>query len=114
MAGSKLKNLLYVTISLSLLVVPFAIDTTISGNAYALGGGGGGGGDNPAPLIADGFQTKRIQDEYTLLPKEYPPGAERSDGNGNRQAHKVPEPGTIVLLGAGLAGLVALRRNIKK
>ena len=114
MAMPKLKFLLCVALSLSFLVVPFALEFTPSGKAYALGGGGGRGSDNSAPLLADGFQTQRIQTAYTLLPQECTPGANCPNTSENQIAHKVPNPATFLLVGLGLGGIAIFRKKFKK
>ena len=88
MIRSNFKTLLYLAVGFTLLFVPLALEISPAGNAYALifSGGGNGGGNGT-----------------------------NISGTGASPA-PTPEPATLLLFGAGAAGLVAYKqyRNKKK
>jgi hypothetical protein len=88
MIRSNFKTLFYIAVGLTLLFVPLALEISPAGNAYALiFSGGGNGGGNGSNI----------------------------SGAGASPA-PTPEPATLLLFGAGAAGLVAYKkyRNKKK
>jgi hypothetical protein len=95
MKGYKLKILICLALSLAFLLAPFALDFTPTGNAYALAGGGGAGSNHPAPKAT----IQRAANGYTMSDEETGPPI------------SVPEPGTLLLLGLGVAGLAIFRRK---
>ena len=93
MENSKLKILFCLAVGLIVLVAPFSPDILPGGKTYAWGlfgsSGGSGGGD----------------------------GSSSSSGGGGGNPppiSAVPEPTTLLLVGAGAAGIVALRKKFKK
>ena len=82
------KTLLYIAVGFTLLFVPLALEISPAGDAYALiFSGGGNGGGNGTNISGAGAATS-----------------------------PTPEPATMLLFGAGAAGLVAYKkyRNKKK
>ena len=98
MIRPKLKTLVFVALSLTFLVAPFALDFTPTGKAYALGGGGGSGSGGNEPTATQQMVTDyKVQDV------------------GNKAPHPTPEPGTIALFGVGLIGVaIYARKKFKK
>ena len=88
---AKFKILFCVAAAITLLFAPFVLEISQDGNAYAgvlFGGGGGdGGSSSPSGTTVSGTE----------------PGT----------AH-TPEPATLLLFGAGAAGLVVYRKYRKK
>ena len=87
MTLSKVKVLFCVAAVLTLLFAPLALQIAQDGNAYAMGFGGGGGSDSS-------------------------PGGSIS-GSGP-SVYPNPEPATMLLFGAGAAGLVAYKKYKNK
>jgi len=91
MKSSKLKILFCIAVGLIVLVAPFSPDILPGGKTYALGlfgdGGSGGGGDG---------------------------SGSGSGSGGSGPIAAAPEPTTLLLVGAGAAGIVALRKKFKK
>lgn len=107
MAWSRLKILLCVAISLTFLVAPFALDIIPDGKAYAGGKKSHNRSHNlPAPISKE-EKGKLLQTQYHKIE-----GGEQ--GGEQRETHSVPEPTTMLLVGAGLAGLVITRKKFKK
>ena len=85
---SKFKTLFCIALGFTLLCAPLALEISPDGNAYAgifSGGGGGGNGGSGGTTISD---------------------TEAPTAN-------TPEPATLLLFGAGVAGLVAYRKYRK-
>jgi PEP-CTERM motif-containing protein len=83
--------------------------------ALALGGGGGrrgggGGGGGGASNSTNAFQVTQTPPGDVNLNESPDGGAGGSDGGPN-SASAVPEPGTLVLLASGAAGLVSWARR---
>jgi hypothetical protein len=87
MTLSKVKVLFCVAAVLTLLFAPLALQIAQDGNAYAMGLGGGGGGSDSSP------------------------GGSIS---GSPSVYPNPEPATMLLFGAGAAGLVAYKKYKNK
>ena len=87
MLYSKFKILFFAALGIALLFAPFALEISPDGNAYAgiLFGGGGGNGGSGGTTVSD-----------TAAPTA-----------------NTPEPATLLLFGAGVAGLVAYRKYRK-
>jgi hypothetical protein len=96
MTLSKLKTLFCLAAVLTLLFAPFVLEISQHGNAYGgiLFGGGGGSGSGSA----GGGDGTTISD---------------TPDNTAPTAH-TPEPATMLLFGAGAAGLVAYKKYRKK
>jgi hypothetical protein len=93
MIYSKLKILFFAAVGFALLLAPLALEIAPDGNAYAgilFGGGGGRSGSGSSS----------------------PSGITISDSEPPT-AH-TPEPATMLLFGAGAAGLVAYKKYRKK
>jgi hypothetical protein len=101
MMSTALRILFLLTMSLTLLIAPVALEINLGGKAHAMGSlkgsqghpDGGVGGDSSSGNIA---RTYRHND---------PPGKGPSP---------VPEPTTMLLFGAGAIGLAALKKKINK
>jgi hypothetical protein len=84
---SKLKTLFCLAAVLTFLFAPLALEIAQDGNAYAMGGGGSGGSGSSSGGSISGSG-----------PSVYPN----------------PEPATMLLFGAGAAGLVAYKKYKNK
>ena len=92
MIHSKQRILIYVAMALALLFTPFLLDISPDGKAQAMGILGGSGGNNNS---SDGGVA-------VVSPGDQPP------------VHHTPEPATMLLVGGGAIGLVALRKKFRK
>ena len=90
MLYSKFKILFFTALGFALLFVPFALEISPDGKAYAMGLGGSNGGNGGS--------------NGTIISSTEP------------SPSPTPEPATMLLFGAGAAGLVAYKkyRNKKK
>jgi hypothetical protein len=93
MQYSKLRTLLYLTISLTLLFAPFSLEMFQDGKTYAFSSRSHNKSSNTGEGIMPGI---------TIVKDEPPP------------VHPTPEPATILLFGAGAAGLAAFRKKFRK
>ena len=102
---SKVKILCYVTIILMLLSTPFLLDTSPDGKTYAmgfLGSSPGGHGSSDSPIA---FSTPSSGSETS--PTLNPPGEPNT-------TTRVPEPATLLLLGAGAVSLAVFKKKFRK
>jgi hypothetical protein len=90
---SALKLLFFLTIGLTFLIAPLALEIDLGGKAHAFSSSGGGSDGK----LSDGAIAKT----YKHTPSEPPP------------AH-APEPTTMLLFGAGAIGLAALKKKFNK
>ena len=103
---SKFKIFFCVVGCLTMLLAPFALDITPDGQAYAFSSRSG---NKPHFQVAQKPAGKKHQTSWS----DY--GPDSTDGQGHPQTtHQVPEPTTMLLVGAGLASLAIFRRKFKK
>ena len=103
---STLKIIFCVVVGLAMLIAPFTMDFASNGKAFAFGSHSGrkGGSIERKPV------TKNTNwSEYKTLKAEKNFGSD-----GPLPVHPVPEPATMLLVGAGLAGLAVFRKKFKK
>ena len=101
MTCSKLQIVFCLTVCLSLLFSPFLLEIFSDGKAYAGGSSNG---------------SKKKDSHYRSARKAGPEEFGYTIGNPENSASPapVPEPATLLLFGAGAAGLVVLRKKFKK
>jgi len=92
---SKLKVLFYLTVSLMLLFAPFSLEIFPGGETYAMGSWFSQDRSNSGSAGQVKVATQRG-------PESSPP------------VHPTPEPATLLLFGAGAAGLAAFKKFRKK
>ena len=95
MMYSKLKVLFYLTVSLMLLFAPFSLEIFPGGETYAMGSWFSQDRSNSGSAGQVKVATQRG-------PESSPP------------VHPTPEPATLLLFGAGAAGLAAFKKFRKK
>ena len=95
MTYSKLKVLFYLTVSLMLLFAPFSLEIFPGGETYAMGSWFSQDRSNSGSAGQVKVATQRG-------PESSPP------------VHPTPEPATLLLFGAGAAGLAAFKKFRKK
>jgi hypothetical protein len=104
MVKSRLKILFCLTISLSFLLVPFALDIFPDGNAYGMGKRG-----------SDTDHTPQIQPTSTSWTNYEALDEEGNNGaNHNGPPYSIPELMILLIVGAGIGGLLILRKKLKK
>jgi len=98
MPYSKLRTLLYLTIGLTLLFAPFSLEIFPGGETYAMG-------NWFSQDRGSGGYSKNVQ----VASSEREP-----EGQGPSTTAPVPEPATMLLVGAGALGLAAFRKKFGK
>ena len=105
MMSSALRTLFLLTISLTLLIAPVAIEIDLGGKAHAMSSLKGGQG-HPEGGAGGKFSSGKVAKTY------------RHDDPGNggpvSQPSTAPEPTTMLLFGAGAIGLAALKKKFNK
>jgi hypothetical protein len=91
--SSALKITFLATISLMLMFTPLAFEIDLGEEALAMSGGGGGSDGNRS--------SGPISSQYTATDPDSAPIPN-------------PEPGTLLLFGAGAVGLAALKKKFRK
>jgi hypothetical protein len=97
MPYSKLRTLLYLTISLTLLFAPFSLEILQDGKTYAFSSRSNNKDSNRGDKDMHGYTP--VNDDPT---------------NDNPAPAPVPEPATMLLVGAGALGLAAFRKKFRK
>jgi hypothetical protein len=95
MMYSKLKVLFYLTVSLMLLFAPFSLEIFPGGETYAMGSWFSQDRSNSG-------SAGQVKVSSSTGPESSPP------------VHPTPEPATLLLFGAGAAGLAAFKKFRKK
>ena len=97
---SKIKIMIYLTMVVMLLFTPYLLDVSPGGKSYAMGFLGKKAGNSN---FSGGGYVK----------SDPVPQPEKSDPS-QPPINPVPEPATILLVGAGAAGLAAYKKKFRK
>ena len=100
MALSKLKIVFFLTMSLMLLFAPSLLDISPDGKAYAMGflGSKAGGGQSSSSRVASSSSA-----------------SDNEEGSGESNSPiRVPEPATLLLVGAAMVSMAAFRKKFRK
>ena len=107
MTCSKLRILIYLTISLTLLFAPVLLEISQDGKTYAFSSRSHNKSSNTGDKETHGYTP--VNDEP---PNNTTPPAPVPDNT--TPPAPVPEPATMLLVGGGALGLAALRKKFKK
>jgi hypothetical protein len=95
-------------------VISFILVFALTSHAYGMGWLGGGHHNDNGSVVKTGGDAKSGTPGTTGNDNGGNNGINNGPNNSGSGTHAVPEPLTMLLLGSGLIGLVALRKKFKK